>query len=553
MSMAIWWFRRGFTASSLRTARLPGVETRRSPWLIDLAALLHPLIRYRPCTHPGKSPAGRLQKSKPMRRGGHLLAIVALLGVLAVACRPVTPSPGPITPPPTPVPQPPTRPVNAPEMPQIGVLTRDDGGAQCTASVVDSASGQIILTARHCLGGLGSPSSLRFAPGYQGIKAFRSRDYGTGTNSAPFNEAPPSYPPFDLEGGRPLDHPTNGPLGVWSISSTPIQSNAANDLAFLVVDKQSGVALQSKTGALHFSSQDPSSTQGWTIFAYDVNWAAEDVTSSNHVTKSPYDSQGAGHVHECQASTSPAGTNLGGGVVMSPCGLGDFASGAPWVSGGSIGAIESDVVGDLGNGPDKTVGAHANVSLNPSSPGGQAACVLLQQADLQAGSTPRPCLPPCAVSTSGAVVQVSPPPSLLPGNFVSSTQIRAFPEQQDVGLTSPLAVDLNPSSPTTIPAGTSVSSLLLHANWSGPTVSLDGSVTFGVPILGVIYADGELDRSDFLGVPGTTYPTGVGSRGIEPGQGDSVSLSPDSKTLSVHLGFDMPGDEIRIITSACGN
>ena len=155
------------------------------------------------------------------------------------------------------------------------------------------------------------------------------------------------------------------------------------------------------------------------------------------------------------------------------------------------------------------------------------------------------------MTTSGAVALVPPPPSLLPGDFTSTTEIRFFCEQQNVVLQTPITLDAAPpGSPTTIPAGASVNSFFLHANAPEPGATLDGSVTLGAQVLGIAFSDSSLDQSDFLGAAGTVYPTGVVNRGIESGQGDSATIGPDGRTVTVHLGFSMPGDEVRIITRA---
>jgi len=163
----------------------------------------------------------------------------------------------------------------------------------------------------------------------------------------------------------------------------------------------------------------------------------------------------------------------------------------------------------------------------------------------------------CTPTVTGSVVQVSPPPSLLPGAFTSDTQISFFPEQQSVLLSQSLSVDgAFPSSgtPAPIPAGTSIDSYFIHANSTGPDVHLSGSITVGTPVLGIIWSDSDLNASDYVGAPGTQYPGGINFRGLEDVPGDSVSLDPDGKTVSFTFFFSAapyPGDEVRVITAPC--
>jgi len=161
--------------------------------------------------------------------------------------------------------------------------------------------------------------------------------------------------------------------------------------------------------------------------------------------------------------------------------------------------------------------------------------------------------PTCAgITTSGAITAVPPPPSLLPlGTFVSTTQIRFWCEQQSVTIQTPLAVDAAPgSSPTTIAAGTIVDSFFIHAEAppASATYTLDGSVTVSEPILGIAFNDATLNGSDFLSPPGTVNLNGVANRGLEPPDGDSATIGSDGRTVTVHLSFSEPGDEVRIIT-----
>jgi hypothetical protein len=150
-------------------------------------------------------------------------------------------------------------------------------------------------------------------------------------------------------------------------------------------------------------------------------------------------------------------------------------------------------------------------------------------------------------STSGAVVQIAPPGSVTEGVLQSDTEIRAFDERQCVTLTSDLSVDISASGGSgVIPAGTPVSSQLLHFDPVSTHVSLSGSITTDATIIGAITTQAALDASDSLGAAATTYPTGNIARGLEAD--DSVSISGGQLTLSTTLTERFHFDQIRVIS-----
>jgi hypothetical protein len=154
-------------------------------------------------------------------------------------------------------------------------------------------------------------------------------------------------------------------------------------------------------------------------------------------------------------------------------------------------------------------------------------------------------------STSGAVVQIAPPASVAENALQSDTQIRAFDEQQCVTLTSPLQLDFSAVGGSgLIPAGTSVSSHLLHFDpTGGSSVTLSGSMSTDGTIIGAITTDAGLDASDSLGAPGTVYPTGTFGRGLDPVvQGDTVTVSADLLTATTTVTDRFHFDQIRVIT-----
>lgn len=177
-------------------------------------------------------------------------------------------------------------------------------------------------------------------------------------------------------------------------------------------------------------------------------------------------------------------------------------------------------------------------------------------------------------STSGQVRVIARPADVRFNVLQDNGNIRAFPESQDVRLTSPLAVDFTqaktytyptkvpPSPIPTIPANTWVSSYFFHADGSQRSttvISLTGSVTFDSDVLGIVVSPLNLRNSDFLGSnlsPPTVYPTTNKYRGAEFDQKtktDTVTLSADRRTVTVNLKFanssTAPGDQVRVITT----
>jgi choice-of-anchor A domain-containing protein len=148
------------------------------------------------------------------------------------------------------------------------------------------------------------------------------------------------------------------------------------------------------------------------------------------------------------------------------------------------------------------------------------------------------------------------------GDLQSNTTMFAFDEQQNVTL--PVGVDVDITAPGTydetsdltpgtIPAGTLVSSQFVHADKIGtqpPFVTLEGTVTTDSDILGVAILQHSLDNSDFLGAPGTLYPTGDFGRALNlDKQDDYVIEQVNRRTLLIHSSVKMHADQVRIITA----
>lgn len=136
--------------------------------------------------------------------------------------------------------------------------------------------------------------------------------------------------------------------------------------------------------------------------------------------------------------------------------------------------------------------------------------------------------------TRGATIPIAAPPSVLPGALTSQTDAYVFLEST-LTLGAPLPVDIslpglyNSNSPTSvgaIPAGTNVSSYMIHHESVDQQYSfIYITFTFPNPVLGIITTGPGLDATDLtLGNPGTTYPTGLDFRGLEM----PYTITPDS-------------------------
>ena len=115
--------------------------------------------------------------------------------------------------------------------PAVGALFTLSGGQLarhfCTASVVDSPHGDLVITAAHCVAGK-SPSQIAFVPGYHGGAA----PFGIWLTSAILADS------------------------AWRASADP-----DHDVAFLVVHQAGSTQVQSLTGGEHLGVDWP--TRAW--------------------------------------------------------------------------------------------------------------------------------------------------------------------------------------------------------------------------------------------------------------------------------------------------
>ncbi|MHC4415272.1 MAG: PEP-CTERM sorting domain-containing protein [Planctomycetota bacterium] len=163
------------------------------------------------------------------------------------------------------------------------------------------------------------------------------------------------------------------------------------------------------------------------------------------------------------------------------------------------------------------------------------------------------------INTTGDIIQIPAPPSVMLDQFESASTIYAFDEVQGFTLTADVLVDASQSgtysdplqlTPATIPAGTFVNVYIVHFDPLGQTdTQVSGSVTFDQDILGIICMDATLDATDAqLGAPGTSYPTGTAHRELELGN-DIFSIGPGMRTVTIdRYKTRTVMDQVRIIT-----
>lgn len=162
-------------------------------------------------------------------------------------------------------------------------------------------------------------------------------------------------------------------------------------------------------------------------------------------------------------------------------------------------------------------------------------------------------------SVTGPITKIAAPASIQIGALSSTTTMYAFDEQQGVTLQQALRVDLSRQgtyeSPITtsvadLPAGTVVDSHYVSSDRpSGTTGTLTGTLTFSSDILGIVTTAGKLVNSDYLGAPGTSYPGGVTSRGLEFGIANDGIVWTSTRTITFRAQTSSQFDQIRVLTA----
>jgi hypothetical protein len=157
------------------------------------------------------------------------------------------------------------------------------------------------------------------------------------------------------------------------------------------------------------------------------------------------------------------------------------------------------------------------------------------------------------VSVSGQALQIGPPPSAAQGLLTGLTAF-AWDEQQNINVAGVVCDEIaNPGTsftPTFGAVSGQINSHFIHfEDIAGITVQ--GSVTFDGPIVGVIWKNALLDLTDgSLGAGATAYPTGYFTRGL------AITLpswmTTNANVLTFDLGTLAPvGDlaQLRVLTA----
>ena len=149
-----------------------------------------------------------------------------------------------------------------------------------------------------------------------------------------------------------------------------------------------------------------------------------------------------------------------------------------------------------------------------------------------------------AITITGATL-IDAPTQVKRDALENSSGILVFAEKQNFVLTTELKLGKS----GTIAAGTAVD--VYYITFDPETLKkLTAKVSFGVQILGFAKTTGQLNKTDFLGNPGTKYER-YAHRGLETGPGtsnrDGVTLSADKKELNFDIRTLNPGDVVRVI------
>ncbi|MCY2942828.1 MAG: fibronectin type III domain-containing protein [Planctomycetota bacterium] len=162
------------------------------------------------------------------------------------------------------------------------------------------------------------------------------------------------------------------------------------------------------------------------------------------------------------------------------------------------------------------------------------------------------------VTLKGEGLAINAPSTVAVNKLEDANYAKLFAEKTGVVIT-PFNVDASRPgnyaastdfTPSTILQGTLINSYYLHADVTGtPTTAkhMKGSITFDLPILGIISTDANLNASDLFGSSSTVYPKSGRASDVKS---DFFSISADRKTLTYDLQTAPFSDDLRIITAA---
>jgi len=166
----------------------------------------------------------------------------------------------------------------------------------------------------------------------------------------------------------------------------------------------------------------------------------------------------------------------------------------------------------------------------------------------------------------GNVAADSMPVSLRSDASEETGRFQLYTEARQQALGLPVLVDISQPGtydqiaqllPSLIPAGTVVSSYLLHSDPVGspqPGPRLTTTLTFDQDILGIMVQDATLQLADaLLGVAGVIYPRASEPRGLELAPKIDFVRLTGPRTLEVTVQTGTASDEVRIITAGAGD
>jgi hypothetical protein len=174
-----------------------------------------------------------------------------------------------------------------------------------------------------------------------------------------------------------------------------------------------------------------------------------------------------------------------------------------------------------------------------------------------------PAVAPAAIVSVTNMTVIAPPPSVTLGSLEGPRPVVfqeaagfVMPIDRAFAITQPGTYTLFPNlGQGVVTQGTVIDVYFVHLDPVGSSPlggRFVGSITFDQPILGAVVLSSGLDGTDpAVGAPGTAYPAGLTTRGIEfDALGtDSMTLSADRRTLSFDLFASTSVDQFRIVVA----
>jgi len=169
------------------------------------------------------------------------------------------------------------------------------------------------------------------------------------------------------------------------------------------------------------------------------------------------------------------------------------------------------------------------------------------------------------ITASGDLARLDPPRVMRRTSVQDDKKILIVEEQQGDFLSHDLLVDVSgtgtftqfPRSQGLISSGTMVDCTLAFVSPAAQDVAkYDFSMTFANKILGVIATGDLLQKTNLvLGNSETNYPNQIETQGLNldgTSDSDTIAISPNSRTVTVHLSSTGQLKMLRIITGGSG-